>query len=645
MKDSNKKSDKSSSDSISPVKNTIPEMPKDKRTKAYKEWIKKYGDQTLESNVIPEMPKDKRTKAYKDWVKQYGDNEVPPKEEKVSSKSNKKQTKKTKTKKSSLSDKVDLFQEHINSEDWFNKRKEIEELRSNINTLIKKDESDETNKIKSLFFQTLKIYSNKKRKYFNDLNSNQKENLIKRQDLIEKIKDLIVVDENPNKLYSKFKLLKEEWHNTGQVPITDRNNIWETYRHHVGKFYDFLHLNRDLRELDFKHNYEEKLKIIERAEQLDKVDDIIKASRDLNDLHRLWKNELGPVSREFSDDLWSRFQAASQKIHLKRQNFQKEISSTQQENFEKKQNVIIRMRELTSSIPKSHSEWQNKIKDFEKLKVEFQSIKNLQRNKNKKSWNDFRLATKEFNSEKNNFYKNQKKELKKSIDIKKSLIEEVKGILESNKISENSKRIKAIQEEWKKVGYLPRKISNSLWDDFKPLLNKFYDILKSGAVNMDKNEQEIFDKKSKFIDKLKFSKKKFSIDELKEEFITSIKSFNDLGELNLNSSNTLNNNMLRKISSIINSLEIEKNEKDDLLFDLELELSKSNSNEINKKIQTIKRKISDLEVESNQFQNNLEFFSSSSSENPLFKNVSTKISSIEKKIEFWRDKLRKIEKV
>ena len=645
MKDSNKKSDKSSSDSISPVKNTIPEMPKDKRTKAYKEWIKKYGDQTLESNVIPEMPKDKRTKAYKDWVKQYGDSKVPSKEEKVSSKSNKKQTKKTKTKKNSLSEKVDLFQEYINSEDWFNKRKEIEELRSNINTLIKKDESDETNKIKSLFFQTLKIYSNKKRKYFNDLNSNQKENLIKRQDLIEKIKDLIVVDENPNKLYSKFKLLKEEWHNTGQVPITDRNNIWETYRHHVGKFYDFLHLNRDLRELDFKHNYEEKLKIIERAEQLDKVDDIIKASRDLNDLHRLWKNELGPVSREFSDDLWSRFQAASQKIHLKRQNFQKEISSTQQENFEKKQNVIIRMRELTSSLPKSHSEWQNKIKDFEKLKVEFQSIKNLQRNKNKKSWNDFRLATKEFNSEKNNFYKNQKKELKKSIDIKKSLIEEVKGIVESNKISENSKRIKAIQEEWKKVGYLPRKISNSLWDDFKPLLNKFYDILKSGAVNMDENEQEIFDKKSKFIDKLKFSKKKFTIDELKEEFITSIKSFNDLGELNLSSSNTLNNNMLRKISSIINSLEIEKNEKDDLLFDLELELSKSNSNEINKKIQTIKRKISDLEVESNQFQNNLEFFSSSSSENPLFKNVSTKISSIEKKIEFWRDKLRKIEKV
>ena len=645
MKDSDKKSKKSSSDSLDPVNNKIPEMPKDKRTKAYKEWVKKYGDLTSESNVIPEMPKDKRTKAYKEWMKQYGYQKLPSENQDTSSKSDKKETKKSRSKKGSLSENINLFEELINSNEWFNNRKEIEELKSVINSTLKKKDLDDMSTNKSVFFKNLKLYSSKKRKYFNDLNSNQKENLIKRQALIEKIKDLIVVDENPNKLYSKFKLLKEEWHNTGQVPITDRNNIWETYRHHVGKFYDFLHLNRDLRELDFKHNYEEKLKIIERAEQLDKVNDIIRASRDLNDLHRLWKNELGPVSREHSDDLWSRFQAASQKIHLKRQNFQKEISTIQQDNYQKKQNVIIRMKELTSKLPKTHSEWQNKIKDFENLKVEFQSIKNLKRNKNKKTWNDFRIATKEFNTEKNNFYKNQKRELKKIIDIKKSLIDEMKTIIESNKISKNSNRVKLIQEEWKKVGYLPRKISNSLWNDFKPLVNKFYNILKSGAINLNENDQKIYDKKSKFIDKLKFSKKKFTIDELKEEFVSSIRSFNEIGELNLNSSTILNLNLLGKISSIIKSLDIDKTEKDNLIFDFELELSKTDSNEINKKIQTIKRKISDLEVESNQFQNNLEFFSSSSSENPLFKNVSTKIESIEKKIEFWRDKLKKIEKV
>jgi hypothetical protein len=340
MKDSNKKSKKSSSDSENPVKNIIPEMPKDKRTKAYKEWLEKYDKQSSDSTDIPKMPKDKRTKAYKDWVKLYG-NEISNNKEstKKTTRLITKDSKKTiRQKKNSLVDLVNSFEDLINSEEWLRKRKEIEEFKSNINLLLKKTDSDseEIRKLKSSFFQNLKKYSNKKRKHFSELNSNQKENLQKRQELIERVKELIVVDENSNKLYSKFKLLKEEWHNTGQVPITERNNIWETYRHHVGKFYDFLHLNRDLRDLDYKHNYEEKIKIIERAEKLDEIDDIIKASRDLNDLHRLWKNELGPVAREFSDDLWSRFQAASHKIHLKRQDFQKEISNIQEINYEKK---------------------------------------------------------------------------------------------------------------------------------------------------------------------------------------------------------------------------------------------------------------------------------------------------------------------
>ena len=654
MKDSNKKSKKSSSDSESPVKNIVPEMPKDKRTKAYKDWVKKYGEQSSDSTIIPEMPKDKRTKAYKDWVKQYGSEESPSK--KSSKKDGTKKTKSTEPKKTkakakntkvNLEDLVTAFIDFINSDNWFHKRKEIEDLRSKINLSLKKIDSDseESKTLKSTFFQTLKNYSYKKRKYFSELSSNQKQNLEKRQGLIEKIKDLIVVDENSNKLYSKFKILKEEWHNTGQVPITERNNIWETYRHHVEKFYDFLHLNRDLRDLDYKHNYEEKLKIIERAEKLDEINDIVKASRDLNDLHRLWKNELGPVAREHSNDLWSRFQAASHKIHSKRQNFQKEISNVQQVNFEKKQNVIVKMRELTSSNPTSHSEWQNKIRDFEKLKTEFQNIKNLQRNKNKKSWNDFRIATKNFNTVKNDFYKNQKRELKKSIDIKKALIEEVKNIIEKNKISENSGRVKLIQEEWKKAGYLPRKISNSLWDEFKPIVNRYYDILKSGAINVNVDEQKTYDKRSKFIDKIKFSKKKFSLDEVRETFNALILKWNEMEKVNKNSFNILNNNLLKRISSIIKSLDIETNEKNNLIFDFELELSKANSEEINKKIHFIKRKISDLEDESIQFQNNLEFFSSSSSDNPLFKNVSTKIESINEKVEFWRGRLRKIKKV
>ena len=643
MKDSDLISKKSSSDSENLVNNKVPEMPKDKRTKAYKEWVSKYGQEVSDSSEIPEMPKDKRTKAYKDWVKQYGASTISSSKPKT--KSSKKESI-PKKEKYTFSDLVSNFIEIIESNEWFNRRKEIEELRSKINTILKSEsDTEKIKKERSLFFQTLKNYSFKKKKYFKELNSNQKANLEKRKDLIEKIKNLIIVDQNPNKLYSDFKILKEEWHNTGQVPINERNNIWETYRHHVGKFYDFLHLNRDLRELDFKHNYEEKVKIIEKAEELDKLDDIIKASRDLNDLHRLWKNELGPVAREHSDDLWKRFQDASQKIHSKRQNFQKEIVSIQQENFKKKEIVISKMKVISGSKPSSHNEWQNSIKEFDKLKKEFQKIKNLKRNNNKKCWNDFRIVTKEFNTNKNNFYKNQKIELKKTIDIKKALISEVENIINENKIAENTSRVKAIQDEWKKVGYLPRKISNSLWDEFRTITNKFYEILKSGAINLSKDEQKAFEKKSKFIDSIKFSKKKYTLDDVKDFIQNNLSEWNKLDNINLNSNNILNNNLNRKIISILRSLDLKNDEKDELSFDIEVELMKGNSKEINKKLQFLKRKISDLEDESNQFQNNLEFFSNSSTDNPLFKNVSSKIDSINSRIDFWKKRITKIEKI
>ena len=229
--------------------------------------------------------------------------------------------------------------------------------------------------------------------------------------------------------------------------------------------------------------------------------------------------------------------------------------------------------------------------------------------------------------------------------MEKNLILEIKEIIEKNTISENSKRVKIIQEEWKKVGYLPRKISNSLWEEFKPIVNRYYDILKSGAINLNVKEQKTFDEKAKFIDKIKFSKKKFTVEEVKETFNSKIQEWNKMDEVDKNSLNVLNKKMFKQLSSIIKSLDIETNDKNNLIFHFELELSKANSDELNKKTQFIKRKISELEDESNQFQNNLEYFSSSSSENPLFKNVSSKIESINEKIEFWKSRLRQAKQV
>ena len=587
MKDSKNKLKKSSSESKILETKTVPPMPKDKRTKEYKEWYKKYGEidkkdkkakskknqsikQKKETLDIPPMPKDKRTKEYKEWHKKYG--EIDKKDKKPTSKKNQTQKEGSKIDKNiKLKDLVILFNTKVESDDWLLEKKFIEEIKKKIELALKDEFDKEKKKFdknkksdekfiyksdsKILFQKSLKTFSSKKRKYYSEIGTIQKQNLEKRLELIEKIKDLLNAEKQPNNLYQTFKKFKEEWHNIGQVPITERNNIWETYRHNVNKFYDFLHLNRELRELDFKHNYDEKIKIIKKAEALDKVENTMQASRDLNALHKLWKNELGPVSKEFREELWTRFQKASNKIHAKRQKLQKEISSIQNENSSEKEKVLLKMRESSENVPNSHNEWQNRIQLFNKLKDDFQKIRNIPKKKNRIFWNDFRIITKEFNNKKNSFYKNQKIELKKNIDIKKNLIEEVNKILKQDNYSQNSKRVIEIQNEWKKVGYIPKKISSSLWNEFRPLCNDFFNKLKS---------------KSK----------------ISNEERTTIKK--------------------------------------------------------DKEKQTLKRKISELQNESNQFENNLEYFTNSSSDNPLFKDVSSKITSINDEIEVLKKKLSKI---
>ena len=541
MKDSKNKLEKSSSESKILETKTVPPMPRDKRTKEYKEWYKKYGE-------ISE--KDTAKKESK-----------PKKDESVVLKNIK------------LKDLVILFNDKVDSDEWISERKVIEEIKKRIEIALKKEFDKEKKKFdtnkktdekffyksdnKIQFQKSLKTYSSKKRKYYSEIGTLQKENLEKRLELIEKIKDLLNIERKPNNLYQTFKKYKEQWHNIGQVPITERNNIWETYRHHVEKFYDFLHLNRELRELDFKHNYDEKIKIIKQAEALDKVKNTMQASRDLNILHKLWKNELGPVSKEFREELWARFQKASNKIHAKRQKHQKQITSIQNENSLKKEKVLGNMRECLEKNPNSHNEWQNRIQLYNKLKDDFQKIKNIPKKKNKIFWNEFRIITKEFNNKKNSFYKNQKIELKKNINKKQSLIDEVKNIIKQEINTNNSKRVIEIQNEWKKVGYIPRKISNSLWQEFRTLCNEFFKELKSKPKTSNKEK---------------------------------------------------------------------------------------NTNKNNNEKQILKRKISELQNESNQFENNLEYFTNSSSENPLFKDVSTKLTSINDKIKVLKKKLNKITK-
>ena len=556
---------------------------------------------------------------------------------------------------------VEILQKKVKAEQWFADDKNIKEIIQTFDSMFKseiqekkeifiKDEGNEIDfyfkpQYKNTFDQVVREYKKNKRTYFQEREQSQKLNLERKLEIIESLKMLINVDENINTIYKKFKNLQDSWHKTGPVPRAQSNNIWQTYKHHTEIFYDFLHLNRELRDLDFKHNYEEKIKIIEQAEKLSTIPDVLKASRDLNTLHRLWKNDLGPVAKEHREELWTRFQSASQIIHSRRQEFDKEYDNILEENLNKKNSILDKMDEIKNNPPQNHNNWRKIIEEFNTMRNEFQSIGQVTKKYSKATWNRFREISREINREKNHFYKSQKSEQKKNIDLKKALISEVREILEKDDWRSYSNRMKNIQKDWREIGFVPRKISNTQWEEFRSQCNLYFERIKSGYQRINKNEEKAHQKKEKFIMGIESFQIPSELEPFKEFFDHQWIEYNRLGELTgiTNSKNIENFN--KAFLALIDKSDMEKNLKKEAKNYIHFSIIKEDENGLSIEIQNTKRVLEDFNSEARQLENNLDYFSNSSTDNPLFIDVTSKLDKLKSKIEKHKEHLVGLKKL
>ena len=361
---------------------------------------------------------------------------------------------------------------------------------------------------KKEFYDLIKNYKHKKNQYFKELSNKQTKNLVRKREIIEEIKNLIDKSQHDNNTYKNFKILQEAFYSTGQVPRSENNNIWQTYKFHVERFYDLLHLNRELRDFDYKNNYEEKIKIIEKAEKLSDLNDIHTAIRELNNLHRLWKNELGPVPREKREELWNRFQKATKKIHEQKNQYIKDIDSIKLKNFELKMNLIEKIKRISKSEINNHNKWQISIQKVDELKKNLSISEMCQEIKIKIYGTLLEKLLERLIKEKNNFYKNLKILEKKSLESKQKLIEEVENILNNEDWRNYIKRIKEIQIEWKNTGRVSKKYSERMWSKFRSITNNYFEKYKNKSLN--EKEIEIIEKQKEFINNLKNRKNTFN---------------------------------------------------------------------------------------------------------------------------------------
>ncbi|NKI27682.1 DUF349 domain-containing protein [Arenibacter sp. 6A1] len=486
-------------------------------------------------------------------------------------------------------------------------------------------------------------YREKRNLYYKNLEQGLKANLAKRLEIINELKGLVNVEEDINTTYKNFKDLQEAWKNAGPIPRTNYNDVWRTYHHHIEIFYDFLHLNRELRDLDFKHNLEEKIKIVERAEALVAEEDLSKAFQELQTLHKIWKEDIGPVGKDHREAIWERFSNATKALHGRRQEYFKDIEKVYEQNLAKKTEITQAISAIASNVSQKHKELQQQIKEVEALRESFFKAGKVPQKVNEKTWASFKEAVREFNRNKNNYYKNLKKEQQINLDKKRDLLKLAVSLKDSEDWDTTTQELKRIQNEWKKIGHVPRKYSDKIWKEFKAACNHFFDRLHALKNEAHKEEAENFDLKNACLEKLKA----FELSGDKSKDLSSIKEFisewKSIGRVPFNKKN-INVKFNKILDAIFKKLNINKQEAELLKYGNKIQQLANNDNEyaISNERTFIRRKIDESKNEVRQLENNLQFFSNASEDNPLVREVIKNIENHKAALATWKEKLKKL---
>lgn len=491
----------------------------------------------------------------------------------------------------------------------------------------------------SLYFD----YKEKRNTHYRNLKKDLQSNLEKRLELIEELKGLLNAEESINATYNHFKDIQSRWFEAGAIPRDKYNTVWNTYHHHVENFYDFLHLNREFRDLDFKHNLEQKLKLISRAEELATEENSNRAFRELQMLHKMWKEEIGPVAKEFRDEVWDKFSAATKVVHDKRQAFLEEEEKHYETNYETKMSLIAQINEIVSQTKSAHQSWQNAIKKVQEVRDLYFATGKVPRNKNKETWNAFKEATRNFNHNKNAFYKNQKKEQFTNLEKKRELIATAEANKDSDDFEATTPLMKKIQGDWKKIGHVPRKDSDKIWKQFKAACNHYFDRLHAEKNEANKEEVANFEAKSEFLEAFKTMELSGDHVEDLKTIKGKISEWKQLGRVPYNKKN-IDQKFNKELDAVFGKLDLGKKEKELIMF--ENKISTMVSQEDDRKLQNerffISKKIDETKAEINQLENNLGFFQHVPDDNPMVKEVHNNINRHKEQLEVWKAKLQKI---
>ena len=456
------------------------------------------------------------------------------------------------------------------------------------------------------------------------------ENLEKRNQIIEKLKNLYINTEPNTNLFRAIREIKEEWANAGAVAKSEFKNLNHNYFHHLNQFYQMLDLNKEYREQEYAHNLEKRKSIIARAEELINEVSVQKALNELQYLHRLWKEEAEPVAEEFRDSTWEAFKEISNKIHERKSELLAQIEVEQQKALEKKNEIIAKLKDFASSKEAvTHNYWQQAIKQVEQLRSEFLKLGNVPKKLSNQNWTEFKTALRAFNAKKNDFYKNLKNSQHVNLEEKQKLISIAQDNMHSEDWDTAVPLFKKLQEDWKNIGHVPKNQANKVWNDFRDACNTFFNNFREKNASTTDDWKQNYHQKKALLEELK----QINDEEGSVEKIEQIKSsWDSIGKVPRNKMSINNEfNKVLKEKLKLNKINV---------FDLKEEnLTEA---QLTDKARKIKSQIADLEAEVVKLENNINFFNNPSRENPLLKDTYDKIDEKKALIESLKQSLHKL---
>lgn len=358
------------------------------------------------------------------------------------------------------------------------------------------------NVLEDEFKAAMNVIKQKRAELQAELDRQKEENLQKKQEILERIKALSATPEEANQAYKEFKELQNQWKELTLVPAEKANELWKTYQLYVEQYYDQLKLNNEFREYDFKKNLEIKTRLCETAEKLNEEADVISAFQQLQALHQEFK-ETGPVAKELREEIWARFKAASTAVNKRHQQYFEELKQKEEENLAHKTALCEKIEAVDLTAVKTAAAWEAQTQQIIEMQKEWRTIGFAPQKMNVKIFERFRGACDRFFTEKAAFFKRLKEELAQNLAKKTELCEKAEALKDSTDWKATADKLMQIQKEWKTIGAVPKKHSESLWQRFIGACDYFFEQKGKNTASQRGEEKENLQKKEQVIEKLK----------------------------------------------------------------------------------------------------------------------------------------------